>query len=161
AALLPVRLNGISLNPGLAVAPAVLHEPRLAIRHVVAEDSEAELRRLAKAMAAMQTAIDGLVATSHRLGAGGHREIIEAYRMFAAARGWLGRIPEGVKSGLTAEAAVARVSDETRGRMAQVADPLLRERLFDLEDLANRLQQFLSGQAPNAETPDLPREFIL
>src|SRR5690348_16618705 len=36
-ALLPVRLDGIGLNAGLAVAPAVLHEPRLAIRQVVAE----------------------------------------------------------------------------------------------------------------------------
>ncbi|HEX5319693.1 MAG TPA: phosphoenolpyruvate--protein phosphotransferase [Stellaceae bacterium] len=160
-ALLPVRLDGIGLNPGLAVAPAVLHEPRLAIRHVVAEDIEAELARLHQAMAAMQAAIDELVATSHRLGAGEHRDIIETYRMFAADRGWLGRITEAVKTGLTAEAAVEKVSDDTRGRMAQVADPLLRERLFDLEDLANRLQQFLSGQPPGPSEMELPGEFVL
>ncbi len=160
-ALLPVRLDGIGLNPGLAVAPAVLHEPRLAIRQVVAEDSEAELARLRQAMTAMQRAIDELVATSHRLGAGEHREIIEAYRMFAADRGWLSRITEAVKSGLTAEAAVERVSDETRARMAQIADPLLRERIFDLEDLANRLQQFLSGRTPGPAELELSGEFVL
>src|SRR5271166_4353938 len=32
--LLPVRLVGIRLNPGLAIGPAVLHEPRLLIRQV-------------------------------------------------------------------------------------------------------------------------------
>ncbi len=110
-ALLPMRLDGIGLNPGLAVAPAVLHEPRLAIRQVVAEDTEAELARLRQAMAAMQRAIDELVATSRRLGAGEHREIIEAYRHVRPPdRGWLSRITEAVKSGLTAEAAVERGS---------------------------------------------------
>jgi phosphotransferase system enzyme I (PtsP) len=158
---LPMRLDGLSLNPGLAVAPAVLHEPRLAIRQVVAEDTEAELARLRQAMTAMQRAIDELVATSHRLGAGEHREIIEAYRMFAADRGWLSRITEAVKSGLTAEAAVERVSDETRARMAQIADPLLRERIFDLEDLANRLQQFLSGRTPGPAEMELTGDFVL
>jgi phosphotransferase system enzyme I (PtsP) len=160
-ALLPVRLDGISLNLGLAVAPAVLHEPRLAIHQVVAEDVNVELARLRQAMTAMQRAIDELVATSHRLGAGEHRDIIETYRMFAADRGWLERITEAVKSGLTAEAAVERVSDENRARMSQVADAYLRERLFDLEDLANRLQQFLSGHAPDAAALELPGEFIL
>ncbi|MGH7092798.1 MAG: phosphoenolpyruvate--protein phosphotransferase, partial [Stellaceae bacterium] len=158
---LPVRLDGITLNPGLAIAPAVLHEPRLAIRQVVAEDVTLELDRLTRAMAAMQRAIDELVATSHRLGAGEHRDIIETYRMFAADRGWIDRITEAIKTGLTAEAAVEKVSGETRSRMAQVADPYLRERLFDLEDLANRLQQFLSGQAPDFAAAELPPEFVL
>jgi phosphotransferase system enzyme I (PtsP) len=160
-ALLPMRLDGICLNPGLAIAPAVLHVQRLTIRNVVAEDVAAELDRLRRAMAAMQAAIDDLVATSRGLGAGEHRDIIEAYRMFAADRGWLGRITEAVRSGLTAEAAVEKVSDENRSRMTQVADPYLRERLFDLEDLANRLQRFLSGQSPEAVGAELPPEFIL
>src|SRR5689334_1882114 len=37
-ALLPMRLDGISLNPGLAIGPAVLHEQRMAVRVVVADD---------------------------------------------------------------------------------------------------------------------------
>src|SRR5258705_6268018 len=36
-ASMPVRLDGIRLNPGLAIGPAVLHEPRIVIRQVVAE----------------------------------------------------------------------------------------------------------------------------
>ena len=70
--------------------------------------------------------------------------------MFAADRGWLARIAEAVRSGLTAEAAVQKVRDETQSRMMQVTDPYLRERLYDLEDLANRLQQHLSGRPPSA-----------
>jgi phosphotransferase system enzyme I (PtsP) len=158
---LPMRLDGIRLNPGLAVAPAVLYEPKVVIRQVVAEDVAGEQKRLRHAVAAMQQAIDALVDTSHGLGPGEHRDIIETYRMFAADRGWLGRINEAVRSGLTAEAAVQKVRDETRSRMMQVTEPYLRERLFDLEDLANRLQQFLAGQSPGTAADELPAEFIL
>ena len=160
-ALLPVRLAGVRLNEGLAVGPAVLHMPKLVIHQVVAEDIEAELARLQRAVSAMQSAIDDLVVTSRGLGAGEHRDIIETYRMFAADRGWLGRITDAVRSGLTAEAAVQKIREETRTRMMQIADPYLRERLMDLEDLANRLQHFLAGGLLGGEMGPLPSEFIL
>jgi phosphotransferase system enzyme I (PtsP) len=160
-AAMPVRLDGLRLNPGLAIAPAVLHEPRVVIRQVVAEDIDAELERLRLAVKTMHDAIDRLVDASHGLGPGEHRDIIESYRMFAADRGWLGRITEAVRSGLTAEAAVQKVRDETKSRMMQVTDPYLRERLYDLEDLANRLQRVLTGQAPGIAAAEMPGEFIL
>ena len=156
-----VRLGGIRLNPGLAIGPAVLHEPRLVIRQVVAEDAAAELERLRAAVAAMRVQIDELVAASGGLGLGEHRDVIEAYRMFAADRGWVARIAEAVQSGLTAEAAVQKVLDDTRARMMQIAEPYLRERLVDLEDLANRLQLHLAGRRPGLAAADLPAEFIL
>jgi phosphotransferase system enzyme I (PtsP) len=158
--LLPVRLDGIKLNAGLALGIAVMHERRVVIRQVVAEDPAAERTRLREAVAAMQTAIDDLLAQSDIAGGGEHREILETYRMFAADRGWLQRMSDAVQSGLTAEAAVQKVQDETRARMSQVSDPYLRERLADLEDLTGRLQQHLSGRhlAPDAE---LPAEFVL
>jgi phosphotransferase system enzyme I (PtsP) len=159
--LLPLRIVGVRLNAGLALGPAVLHEPKVIIRQVVAEDVEGELARLRGAVAAMREAIDELVATSRQFGAGEHHDVIETYRMFAADRGWVARIADAIRSGLTAEAAVEKVADDTRGRMMQVNDPYLRERLFDLEDLANRLQQHLSGRPPSAAWAELPPEFIL
>jgi phosphotransferase system, enzyme I, PtsP len=156
-----LRLDGVRLNPGLAIGPAVLHESRAVIRQIVAEDVAAELDRLKGAVAAMRVAIDELVAASEPLGGGEHRDIIETYRMFAADRGWVGRIAEAIKSGLTAEAAAQKVREETRTRMLQVSDPYLRERLIDLEDLANRLQRHLSGKEPGAAFAELPPEFIL
>jgi phosphotransferase system enzyme I (PtsP) len=162
-AALPMRLSGLRLNPGLAVAPALLHEPSIVIRHIVAEDVEAEERRLHEAVATMQRGIDQLVDATSGLGPGEHREIIEAYRMFATDRGWLARITEAVRSGLTAEAAVQKVRDETRSRLMQLTDPYLRERMYDLEDLANRLQQCLVGppRGPPGAAGEAPAEFIL
>jgi phosphotransferase system, enzyme I, PtsP len=159
--MLPVRLVGVRLNSGLAIGPAVLHEPRVPIRQVVAEDVAAELERLRFAVGAMHESIDRLVVASHGLGAGEHRDILETYRMFAADRGWVARIDDVIRSGLSAEAALQKVRDENRTRMMQASDPYLRERLVDLEDLANRLQQHLSGRPPSAAWAELPIEFIL
>src|SRR5579885_2934183 len=156
---LPVRLVGIRFNPGLAIGPAVLHMPRPRIEQVVAEDVTAEIERLRRAVSAMRVAIDELVAAVGGLGAGEHRDILEAYRMFAADRGWVARIVDAIRSGLTAEAAVQKVRDETSRRMMQASDPYLRERLVDLEDLANRLQRHLSDRL--LDKFELPREFIL
>jgi phosphotransferase system, enzyme I, PtsP len=158
-ALLPMRLEGIKLNAGLATGTAVLHEPRIRIGQVVAEDPQAELKRLQGAVAAMQSAIDDLLAASDLAQGGEHRDILEAYRMFAADRGWVQRMTEAVRSGLTAEAAVQKVQDETRARMSQVSDPYIRERLADLDDLGNRLQQHLAGGPSIAA--ELPEECIL
>jgi phosphotransferase system enzyme I (PtsP) len=159
--MLPLRLVGIRLNPGLAVGPAVLHEPKLLIRQVVAEDAAAELERLRHAVAAMREAIDELVATSRDLGIGEHHDVLESYRMFAADRSWVRRIADAIRSGLTAEAAVQKVREDNRTRMMQASDPYLRERLHDLEDLANRLQHHLSGDPSSAAWAELPPEFIL
>jgi phosphotransferase system, enzyme I, PtsP len=161
AGMLPVRLVGVRLNPGLAIGPAVLHEPRPVIRQLVGEDVTAEIERLRRAVAAMRDAIDQLVAASVGLGAGEHRDILETYRMFAADRGWVSRIADAIRSGLTAEAAVQKIRDETSRRMMQASDPYLRERLVDLEDLANRLLRHLSQRVADAEPVELPVEFIL
>src|SRR5262249_56586877 len=69
-ASLPVRLDGLRLNPGLAIGPALLHEPKIVIRQVVAEDVATEEKRLRDAASRMQQAIDALVDASHGLGPG-------------------------------------------------------------------------------------------
>src|SRR6201997_3176748 len=59
---LPARIVGVRLNAGLAIGPAVLHEPKVVIRQVVAEDVDAELGRLRGAVRAMREAIEELGA---------------------------------------------------------------------------------------------------
>ncbi|MGE0718564.1 MAG: phosphoenolpyruvate-utilizing N-terminal domain-containing protein, partial [Alphaproteobacteria bacterium] len=157
--LLPSRIEGVRLVEGLAMGHAVLHEPRIVIRRVVAEDPAVELERLHEALARMQTALDEMLAADD-LGRGGeHRDILETYRMFAQDRGWNQRIREAIRSGLTAEAAVQRVQDETRIRMQSITDPYLRERILDLQDLTNRLLLHLAGGP--SQPAELPPDAIV
>src|SRR3546814_20772770 len=81
--------------------------------------------------------------------------------MFAYDEGWSRRINEAIDSGLTAEAAIERVQQRTRMRMRQIDDPLLRERMHDLEDLSNRLIRIVSGQMGTAAQMGLRQDSIL
>lgn len=144
-ALLPVRIEGLVLSPGLAIGTAVLHAPELRLQQLVAEDSDVEIGRLHQAVADMQIAIDEMLASSDLAAGGEHREVLESYRMFAEDKGWVNRMIEAIGTGLTAEAAVQKVQNDMRARMRDVSDPYLRERLSDLDDLANRLLKHLIG----------------
>jgi phosphotransferase system enzyme I (PtsP) len=156
----PMALNGSPLSEGVGLGHVYLHEPRIVVKQLVAEDPQAELKRLDSAIHAMREQIDQLVARGDRYGAGEHRDVLETVRMFANDRGWLRRLREALESGLTAEAAVERVQNDARAKLQRQTDPYLRERLHDLDDLANRLLQQLTGQGPS-HGGDLPSNAIL
>ena len=98
----------------------------------------------------------------HLSGAGEHRDVLEAYRMFAHDKGWVRRLREAVEGGLTAEAAVERVQNGTRARMLRQNDAYWRERQRDLDDLSDRLLRILAGRVTSADEPSsLPPDTIL
>jgi len=159
-ATLPLRLEGARLSPGLSIGRALLYQPQIRIDKLVADDPAAELGRLRAALTGMQSALDTLIA-EHDAGTGEHRDILETYRMFAEDRGWVRNLNEAILSGLTAEAAIKKVQDDTRARMAQITDPYLRERLADLDDLTNRLFLHLSGGRGWRDDSPIPGDVIL
>lgn len=150
----PMRFEGVRLNSGLGLGVAFLHQRRVTARKIVAEDTATEHERLRNAVADMHGALDDILRSSDFAAGGEHRDVLEAYRMIAQDVGWLRRIGEAISTGLTAEAAVQKVNDETHARMSQVADPYLRERVHDLENLADQLLQHLLGI--DDTTPELP-----
>ncbi|MEH6662863.1 MAG: phosphoenolpyruvate-utilizing N-terminal domain-containing protein, partial [Parasphingorhabdus sp.] len=155
------RLSGLQLVKGKARGHAVFHQPRVKIEHTVAEDTEAERHRVYSAFDKMRDQID-LMTSQAEFGVGGeHEEVLETYKMFAYDEGWSRRINEAIDSGLTAEAAIERVQQHTRMRMRQIDDPLLAERMHDLEDLANRLLRTVSGQMGTAAKMGLRQDTIL
>jgi phosphotransferase system enzyme I (PtsP) len=163
-AVLPVRIEGTRLTGGIGIGVAVMHEPRIIVQKLVAEDPEAELHRLKDALNRMRNSLDEMFDAQDLAFGGEHRDVLETYRMFAEDAGWRARIAEAIQSGLTAEAAVQKVHEDTRVRMSQVSDPYLRERLHDLEDIANRLLQHLvrsDGHGGTAAASELPENTIL
>jgi phosphotransferase system enzyme I (PtsP) len=156
-----VRLPGLKLVEGMARGNAVYHQPRLIIEHTVAEDTEAERHRVYSAFDKMREQIDRMSAQAEFGLDGETREVIETYKMFAYDEGWSRRIHEAIDSGLTAEAAIERVQQRTRMRMRQIDDPLLADRMHDLEDLANRLLRIVSGQLGTAAQAGLRQDTIL
>jgi phosphotransferase system enzyme I (PtsP) len=155
------KVAGLTLVKGLALGQAVYHQPRVQITQVMADDIEAERQRVYRAFDKMREQIDNL-SSQAEFGVGGeHEEVLATYKMFAYDEGWSRRINEAIDSGLTAEAAIERVQQRTRMRMREIDDPLLADRMHDLEDLANRLLRIVSGQLGTAASQGLRRDTIL
>ena len=157
----PLRLIGLKLVAGMAKGQAVFHEPRVVVEHTVADDVEAERDRVYSAFRKMREQIDNMAREAEFGSAGEHEEILETYRMFAYDEGWSRRINEAIDSGLTAEAAIERVQQRTRARMREIDDPLLAERMHDLEDLSNRLLRIVSGRMGTAAQTGLAHDTVL
>ncbi len=153
--------HGFKLVDGMAAGVAVFHQPRIVIEHTVAEDTEAERHRVYAAFDKMREQIDRMASQAEFGGGGEQDEILATYKMFAYDEGWSRRINEAIDSGLTAEAAIERVQQRTRQRMREIDDPLLRDRMHDLEDLSNRLLRIVSGQLGTAAQMGLRQDSIL
>jgi phosphotransferase system, enzyme I, PtsP len=159
---LATAVRGDPISEGIALGHVVLHEPRVVVTKLLAEDTATELVRLETAVALLRTALDEMLGSEGLAQAGAHRDVLEAYRMFANDRGWARRMRDAVREGLTAEAAVERVQNETRARMLRQNDPYWRERLRDLDDLSDRLLRILAGRASAVmEKLALPNDTIL
>ena len=152
-----VRLAGLKLVAGMARGVAVFHEPRVIVLQTVAEDTEAERARVYAAFRRMREQIENMTREAEFGTIGEHNEILETYKMFAYDEGWSRRINEAIDSGLTAEAAIERVSSARARRMRDIDDPLLKERMHDLDDLANRLLRIVSGRLGHRPRP-APRQ---
>lgn len=159
---LAVTLNGEPISDGIALGHVVLHAPRVVVTKLLAEDSVEEGRRLDTALRELRQGIDAMLARETVSHAGAHRDVLEAYRMFADDRGWAKRMHIAIADGLTAEAAVERVHNGTRARMLRQNDPFWRERLRDLDDLSDRLLRVLAGYTDAAHlAADLPEDAVI
>ncbi|MEM1129907.1 MAG: phosphoenolpyruvate--protein phosphotransferase [Pseudomonadota bacterium] len=155
----PISFRGGVGQEGNAQGRVFLHDPRVVVTRPIADDPDAELVRLREAMDKLRVSIDDLLDTSEATDAE-QIQVLEAFRMFANSKGWLRRMEEDIARGLSAEAAVELEQSAARARMDQVADPYLRERLQDLNDLSNRLLRILTGQGRNSDAPR-PADAIL
>lgn len=157
----PVSIEGNSYGEGIGLGYVVLHEPRIVVTNLLNDDTEHELQRLAEALGSLRISIDDMLSRRDVSMEGEHRAVLETYRMFAHDRGWVRKLEEAIRNGLTAEAAVERVQSETKARMIRLTDPYLRERMHDFDDLANRLLRQLSGYGAKLSASDFPSDAII
>jgi len=157
----PAVFRGEGLAEGLAIGVVVLHEPRVKVERMIADDPAAELKRLDEALTELQTSVDEMLESNEFDLAGESREVIEAYRLFANDAGWRQRLHDAVRAGLTAEAAVERVQDETRARLSRTTDAYLRERLHDFDDLGRRMFRHLAREGSAHQNGALSEDAVI
>ena len=157
----PLTIVGIGLGEGVGLGHVVLHEPRVVVTALIGEDVEHETSRLDEAIAGLRLFVDDMLSRDDIAETGEHRDVLEAYRMFAYDRGWVRRMQEAIRNGLSAEAAVEKVQSDMRARLQRQSDPFLRDRLHDFDDLTNRLLRVLMGKGHGPADGQLPKDAIV
>ncbi|MBW8640820.1 phosphoenolpyruvate--protein phosphotransferase [Hoeflea sp. WL0058] len=157
----PVTIEGETYGEGIGLGYAVLHEPRIVVTELLNDDIDSELKRMEEALGSLRLSIDDMLSRRDVSMEGEHRAVLEAYRMFAYDRGWVRKLDEAIRNGLTAEAAVEKVQSDTRARMIHMTDPYLRERLHDFDDLANRMLRQLTRFDDKDQSADFPDSAII
>jgi phosphotransferase system, enzyme I, PtsP len=156
-AVLPQKMQGLALNGGVGIGLAILHRPEVRIGRLVSEDAGIEKERLKAALDELISDVDRLMSLSNSKDQRAGKdflEVLEAYQMFAADSGLIRKIEAGIDIGLTAEAATQKMHEDMRIRMHQIGNPLIRERILDLDDLVNRLLRVLTRNESDIDMPD-------
>ena len=121
----PVLLRGTTGQEGAAIGHVWLHEPRVVVTNVIAEDPETETTRLNEAVDELRVSVDKLLSGAAG-GDGEQLQVLEAYRMFANSKGWMRRMEADISNGLSAEAAVEKEQTQARTRLGQANDSTAR-----------------------------------
>ena len=102
AAHRPLQIEGLSISDGIGLGHVVLHEPRVVVTQLIADNPQKELQRLDVALNKLRADLDRLLERRDVADAGEHRDVLEAYVMFAHDRGWTHRMHEAVRPVVTA-----------------------------------------------------------
>lgn len=156
-----LQFSGKPLASGIAMAPVVLHRPRIEIKELLADDPAEEEKRLMHALVSLQQSVDAMISAAGIEEGTEQHDILDTYRLFSQDRGWIERITHAIHTGLTAEASVRKVQEEMHARLSQITSSYIQERVHDLEDLSERLLYHLAGIEPTAAHDELPDAFVL
>ena len=147
-------LHGTSLNKGYGVGKAILHHRHRDVINIFAENIELEKSKLAEGRARMVAYFDSKIEQAGSY-IGNTTEIMETYKMFATDKGWYKKLIADIEKGYTAEAAVEHVYEDMWNRLSTTSDPYLKERIYDLRDVSDKLRAFIAGEDEVAQiAPD-------
>lgn len=153
------RIEGVRLIDGVAVGQAFLHQRLERIVNILAKDPKFEIKKLNAALKTVEQEVVNML--ENKSISNEQSDIFNAYLMFTQDKGWIQKITTIIETGLTAEAAVQKVSDEMTERMEKMTDTYIKERIHDLKDLSNRLIRHMKGKSVSKQNYKLPKNTIL
>ncbi len=161
-----IILKGTRLNNGIALGAAYVHQTDFLITEFVSKNRQKEHQKLGKALNIMHDHLDEMIQKQHktsksRYHEGEHVEILETYNQIAKDKGWIKRIKDAIDEGLTALAAVHKVTSAVKMQLLASQDLYLQERAMDFEDLGQRLIRYLNADKPDLKNKEPKEDFIL
>ena len=158
------RFEGIAVSQGLAHAEAIVHQrateaiPRWTVR---AEEVPAEINRFESALIATRAELlDMQQKIAQAIGSGGDASIFDAHLLVVEDRTLIDEVLRCVSEGENVEYAFHKTSDRYCKSLAAIDDDYLRERVVDIEDVAQRVIRNLLGTSEDTTAPAFDRPHI-
>lgn len=148
-------LQGISVHHGLTQGYALLHQPQLRVMETKAKNKVFELERLKQALHNLNV---DLVSLQEQMTSDDQtvQDILSAFQMIAQDKGWKQFIRDRIEEGLSAETAAQKFLENYRLQAGLAKEGMLKERLWDVEDLTGRLLKYLNGFENKTIDPKKP-----
>ncbi|MFO0911192.1 MAG: putative PEP-binding protein [Isosphaeraceae bacterium] len=159
----PVVLTGISLSPGVGLGRVYVadgFEVGQAQLDAPAGSFETERQRLASAMNEARGEISRLSQHISDLVGVDHGAILQAQLMILQDHTIEIDLVDALKAGRSVEGALDRVLDKYVQIFKQIANPMFRERIFDIKDVFRRILWYLQP-ATNRSTPGEERVVLV
>ncbi|MCX7338791.1 MAG: phosphoenolpyruvate--protein phosphotransferase [Alphaproteobacteria bacterium] len=158
----PSIFEGVSLSKGVGMGYAFFHSANpspdqtsvdLSLKQELSHEDEKT--KLDQAFDALQKEINGLLLVNFHNSQSEPKKILEAYQLLVNDQGWKRRLFKEIDHGKSATQAVDRVLDTLKKQFSD--DPFWQERLFDLDDISQRLLIYLKQEkyAQNTD-PSIP-----
>jgi phosphoenolpyruvate-protein phosphotransferase (PTS system enzyme I) len=145
-----VEIRGLGISPGIAIGTTLRIDERgrkARMLHIEPVHKQRELRRLRRAVTAARKQLNELKARMERELGREHAYILDAHILMLQDQGLLKSIEATITEQLVnAEWAVKIVLDRFLAAYASISDGYLRQRGSDIEDVAQRLIDALSGK---------------
>ena len=133
--------EGTELVRGFALGEVLLHRRLEVTGSILAKHPDHEQKRLTLAFSKVERNIK--TRLKRPTTPSEEKELFETYLLLLGDTEWKSKIASAIATGLTAQAALRKVGDELVDKMYAIADPYLRERAHDLQDVMARLMQAL------------------
>ncbi|MES2919631.1 MAG: phosphoenolpyruvate--protein phosphotransferase [Pseudomonadota bacterium] len=156
--------NGISGASGIALGRAIVMYPPADIDSVpdrVAEDPDAEIEQLQKAIEAVRGDMRALDKKMEGSLLDEERALFEAYLRMLDDSALGAEIIERIRAGNWAQGALREVIEQHMQAFASMEDAYLRERMADVRDLGLRILAHLQQQEEGAGVREIPEHSIL
>ncbi len=146
-----VALSGTAVSRGVALGNAVrLHGTKRQFFRVsiAAETVEIEIGRLRRAVQLSKDDLSDLAGSESALPPGS-RSIFDAHLLILEQSKFVEDVGDAIhRENVTAEWAITRIAESLANKLRTSADPHIREKYLDVQDVAERILNALSPEAP-------------
>lgn len=140
-------LMGIPIHHGLAHGTIVVHDQKIPIANLYCEDPVQELVRFEKALFVIHEELSSLYAQTSQDITGEQANVLEVLQLFSKDKGWINKIRQSINKGFSAESSATKTLNNLKKKLKDSKDLYMRDRLWDFQDLTNRLLNQLTGNA--------------